>query len=132
MEILELANEVREWGEKFQAINSRHYHSSLAGLCLICSYKLRNRLVEYNYKPKLCLTSGHAFLKIDDKILDITATQFDRDRIVFAPVTEFQNWYYQSEYELDDLTELENLVEEWTDSQNPFKLHKVEGIVHVD
>jgi len=72
--ITQIAEEVRVWGELLEC--NGICFENLRGLCAICSVELFIRLQKEGYKPLFCFNTCHAFVVVDNKIVDVTASQF--------------------------------------------------------
>ena len=72
--IKQIAKEVRVWGELLE--RNGICFENLRGLCAICSVELFTRLQKEGYKPLFCFNTCHAFVVVDNKIVDVTASQF--------------------------------------------------------
>lgn len=84
---------VREWAEEYADANPDHCYDDLCGLCAIASTKLCYELRENGYDAIIGVSSlgwftYHAFVIVDDHIVDITATQFDLPSVVIKPIKE--------------------------------------------
>lgn len=75
--IKRIASNTRKWAEKYRTQEHQDFGSDLAGMCGIAAYELFKRLDKAGLKPKYCFGDGHAFVKCDGYIVDVTATQFD-------------------------------------------------------
>lgn len=97
-EIWLIAIEVRQWVEKKAGSNF-----SLCGWCAIASAELCYQLKQRGYKPKICFTYGHSFVRLGAYLIDITATQFrqaPKEHIVLLrykeikPYIEGKYWFW--------------------------------------
>lgn len=117
--ILETANEVRIWAEHY-AKNSG-FPPNLCGLCAIASAELHKRLKEKNIHTTLCISEKngyeecHVFLKTNNKILDITASQFAqktfgrvKEKIILIPKNKAKFWFWKPYIDFESHTDLIN------------------------
>lgn len=77
------AKRARRWAEK-------HYESygtfkDMCGMCGIAAVVVFKELEKEGFVPKLALAEGHAFTICEDKIVDVTATQFGKGKTVVRP-----------------------------------------------
>jgi len=84
--ILHIAKQVRKWCEAFVDTdgNQKKYNFdySLCGMCAAASFALHDALKKHGIKSKVINGTfdgdfEHCWIEIEDKIIDITATQFD-------------------------------------------------------
>ena len=72
-----------------------YFRPNWSGSCLICSWVLDRVYREFGIDSNLCIgrydNSDHAFVIVDNNVIDITATQFLRDEVVIEP---YQNSDY--------------------------------------
>jgi hypothetical protein len=94
--VREIAYRVRRWVETFrkeQMANSIvHYDYSLAGLCAIATARLYRELKQEGIHGQIWSNSYHCFLTVNNKVVDVTATQFGRERVVITP-TEYSDGF---------------------------------------
>jgi hypothetical protein len=78
--IKEIAIQARAWAESYQLKNSKHFPECLSSLCAIASSYLSHQLTQNNIENSIafCDTDrvAHFFVICQDKVIDITATQF--------------------------------------------------------
>lgn len=107
------ATEVRHWAER-RATGTKN-EKDLNGWCARASAELWRKLnaVHPELNPKICMAEGmlgaHVYIKIDDHIVDVTATQFPEFRyepIVIEHEKELQHWFYETSKTFDSPTEL--------------------------
>jgi hypothetical protein len=83
-EIRLIATRVRRWAEKYAEENN-HYND-LCGMCAIASGELWRELRREGGNPILCLKDdgpgAHVFVECSGYLVDITATQFEENRVV--------------------------------------------------
>jgi hypothetical protein len=79
-DIKEIAIQARAWAEDYQLKHPKHFPECLASLCAISSAYLSHQLTQNNIENSIafCNTDrvAHFFVICQDKIIDITATQF--------------------------------------------------------
>jgi hypothetical protein len=71
-----IAKKVRRWGEK----NAFHYGSDqedLSCMCAITAYEIVTALRAKGIDAKFCTNRYHAFAMVDNKVIDVTASQFN-------------------------------------------------------
>ncbi len=80
------ARRVRRWADKMATrltddvyINRR----DLKGMCGIASYRLAEELEKEGVPHKICYIYQHAFVIAEDHVVDVTATQFGKGKVVF-------------------------------------------------
>ena len=105
-------------------------NNNLGGLCGLSSYFLSQELLKYFKSTKYCYGffyrsrtnyCGHAWIEVDDYIVDITATQFEKvPTTVLILRKENANKYKKL---VDGKRGLDQL-RDWSDWQNPFKWKK--------
>lgn len=78
--IKEIAIQARSWAESYQLKHSKHFPECLSSLCAIASSYLSHQLTQNNIENSIafCDTDrvAHFFVICQDKVIDITATQF--------------------------------------------------------
>lgn len=83
--IVELAQCVRNWAE-----SKRHRHNfsaDLCGMCAIANAHLYRVLKDHGIRFWLVENDHHVFLLRQNRVLDVTATQFgDYGRVLFTPL----------------------------------------------
>lgn len=93
-----IALQVRLWAEKYAAEN--YFDSDLCGLCAIASSKLQKALRKENILSEIHVAvdaddfSCHVFVVIKNYIVDITATQFKKGKIVLRQRKEKMEWFW--------------------------------------
>ena len=127
--IKRIAKNVRKWAEELQNKN-KFWDNHLSGMCGIASYELFKRLRRAKFKPTMCFSRGHAFVKCNGFIVDVTATQFCKadvnksntigynncwKSIEIRPIAKtFPNpWFWQSILHTRSKKEIINEVKEW-------------------
>jgi len=94
-----IAKRVRAWTE---AKASKYgYAANLQGLCGIASRKLFRELKRAGYSPTIGYArnyfyGGHAFVVLNGRIVDVTATQFRcRQKVVVSKLGVSKRWYWK-------------------------------------
>lgn len=86
-EIFRIASRVRDWAEEIAA--QYELPASLCGLCAIAARKLFRELKKSGYSSELMIhhkdSLAHAFVVCQGFIIDVTATQFGKERIFITP-----------------------------------------------
>ena len=128
--IKETARIVRSQCESYAASTGHdEYGKDLSCMCGIASYALREAIKRIGIRIKLIYgfygnSSGHCWLNIEDKIIDITATQFGVSRKVF--VTSISNAKYDRLKEMKSMSEIK--IDGWGDhSPTRLKVYKILG-----
>lgn len=82
--ILAIATDVRNWADLYA--EEHRMSQNLCGMCAIASAELWRELVDAKFKPIIGVWTdqedihwmvSHVFIKLDDYVLDVTATQFN-------------------------------------------------------
>lgn len=102
-ELKKHATVARRWAMR----NRDKYYSydNLMGMCAIASGYLHKRLQAKGIESVLCYNDGHCFVRVDDYIVDVTATQFgDYKPVEIFPVHEATErnkycWKIEKEFE---------------------------------
>lgn len=80
-EIYRIAKNARKWSERYVRKNPDDFFLDLGCFCAIGSSYLSQKLKQANIKHELVIYNGiglsHCFIKTDDYLIDITATQFN-------------------------------------------------------
>jgi hypothetical protein len=81
------------------------FNADLCGMCCIASFRLYKRLLKegidahvyiaHNYNKMGMIMESHAFVMVDDYIVDVTATQFNKKPIVIKKMTKHENWFWR-------------------------------------
>ena len=79
------ATSVRRWAEKYAKLHD--HFDDLCGMCAIASGELWRRLRLIGGKPVFCYVDdgegdAHVFIECDGYLIDVTATQFEENRVV--------------------------------------------------
>ena len=77
--IKRIAREIRQWAELRRP---RRWDPNLGGMCAIAARELFRRLKIAGFKPVIVYTKDHAFIRIRNYIVDVTATQFNTQWIL--------------------------------------------------
>lgn len=106
-QILEIAERCRLWAERTAVravsigLGDDIDQRDLMGMCIIAARKLFRELKLCGFDPQLAVSYAHAFVLVpcDGRmhVLDITATQFDRERVVLIPLTRARASYWKLE-----------------------------------
>jgi hypothetical protein len=101
------------------------YLDDLCGLCAIASHKLVKALHRAGFKQATLIqgtyrSATHCWVRLEDRIYDITATQFGKNKLVY--VTKASNSLYKAKY-VGVLAEI-RLKNHW-DEQSPFHFMKL-------
>lgn len=96
---------VRDWAEDYSKEYPESCCDDLCGLCAIAAAKLCYELRSNGYDAVIAFSSVgymtyHAFVILDDHIIDITATQFQQQSVVIKPISEAENNYYWRVYKV--------------------------------
>jgi hypothetical protein len=97
--VLEIARAARKWTEEF-AIKNPHIGDpvDLSSYCAIAAGKLCSMLQEAGVDAKIANNDSHAFVLVDDYIVDITATQFGAPKkvmLVTAKMGTRFKWFWE-------------------------------------
>lgn len=88
-EVLEIAQRSRAWAER---IGRTCFGMQLMGMCAIASAHLFRELTAAGYKARICANDQHCWVEMPFAlVLDITATQFGKDRVLIAHRSELDN-----------------------------------------
>ena len=119
-EVINHAKQVRLSYEQYR--KNTKYPKNLMGLCAKASYALFDRLKHYNIPCLFCGNSGHAFVVVNDHIIDITATQFGiKDKVFVKPITEVTEPFWKLEYTFKTYPEIYDYFvnSSWPNNQRP-------------
>jgi hypothetical protein len=122
------ANLTRKWAEKNYDLF--YANDKLTGMCAICSYIMSECFDYLNIKYKFVMTNfgfgNHVFIKYQNVIVDVTATQFNGQElnlpeIVIEPIKKKQAfyWWFTNPKEFTK-NKFENCLEDWSSDQQPF------------
>lgn len=123
MTFLKLYNIARACRKRIEKYAKDFYFpDNLEELCAISSATLFEEFKKHGIKAKIISNSFHCFIRIDDKIVDITATQFGTHypKILIQKAEEFKkNIYYKEEYSFTSIKKLYNwqYKREWPNRQ---------------
>lgn len=117
---------VRKWAEKEYPKTS-----TLSQKCAICSWILLQRLKSFHVNAMFVINSFqfHCYVKVDDFIVDVTATQFNCEEKVFpkvmvVPQEEATFEYYdmpiwEDQFSSDDPEKIRSYLRKWPRDQQP-------------
>jgi hypothetical protein len=105
--------------------NNAWFDDDWACSCLVCSWVLNQILKLHGIKSELCIGnynySTHAFVIVEEYVVDITATQFSRPEVLVEPL-------HGSRYEIEYKGQTARLrMKEWPDEQRPQTYRKKLG-----
>lgn len=101
--VLDIANEARAWAEKKQRNYQFFYAQNLCGMCAKASGYLFEQLKEAGIPAKLALTSNHCFVLVDNHIVDITATQFGREKVMVKELKDEDGHFWREPMIFEDI-----------------------------
>lgn len=119
-----IARRVRRDVEE-QNTNIFGYYSDLCGLCAIASAALFKELKREKYNPILCYSNycglGHVYVKVGAYIIDITATQFGKGKVVIFMTKRGQklpwHWTIDATYKSVRALVRRQKIDDWPTSQ---------------
>lgn len=122
-----VALDVRAWAEKYQKTSPGRYWEGLGGLCAIASAKLKYDLESVGVPSTFVANNSHCFLIVEDHIVDITATQFQRgfSKITIVskenPIVKEQHFWKQI-HQGKTFEEIQVIMKKngWPEHQQPF------------
>lgn len=99
-------------------------------MCAKSSYRIFKELLKKGISARFCLSRNHAFVKVNNIIIDVTATQFERHeldshKVLIGKLSELPDirWAGESiwdEYKgTDTLNGVKELLEDWPAEQQP-------------
>ncbi len=120
--IVEIAHKTRRWAEAC----SRHSHFglSLVGFCAKGSARLYTNLVEAGFPAQIGLCDkvdeSHAFVMVQDHVVDITATQFGLKPVEIVPtsIKDAQS-FWRTDFIFDRLEDFLTQIHDWPPYQKP-------------
>lgn len=74
-------------------------------MCAKASGYLFEQLKAENIPAKLALTSNHCFVIVENYIVDITATQFSREKVMIKKIEEEDSYWWQQPKVFDSIEE---------------------------
>lgn len=98
--IYSAAARIRAWAENLPQNRRRRDQWSLDGFCAIAAAQLWRELHSLGITAGICVHtsrdgSSHVFLKVEDHVVDITATQFGLDPVVILHERlAAEHWFY--------------------------------------
>ena len=95
----------RRWTERIAF--EKQFNSNLSGLCAVAAGKVSRELRRVDIPCVICYNSNHVFNRVGDRLVDITATQFNLPEIY---VTDFpaNDWFYQVDRQFRNWRQLAN------------------------
>jgi hypothetical protein len=91
----ELAREVRRWAKKNRKRGTHTFPCNLAGMCGIASTRLCAVLQKNGFNAVICYSYYHAFVQVEDYIVDVTATQFGHaEKVLIKESKKAKGFYY--------------------------------------
>lgn len=131
--IREIAKQARRWGERI-AENYEELDSSteeLEYLCAICSAHLFCLLKKEGYDPVIVENDEHCFVLCDGKLVDVTASQFNKNPKVicreYIEDEEISYWQIENQYDSVERFMLFQNHSDWPDNQKASKFKKYLG-----
>jgi hypothetical protein len=105
-EIYALVVGVRKWCEENRTtITTKPFDKTLSGMCAIASSRLYEVLKQHGYTSVIAMAEHrngvetHCFVVYEDFILDVTSSQFCKDKITVRHTKEVLEWYWQVDLE---------------------------------
>ena len=95
MKLSQILKETRNWAEiEGHKIG---FPEDLMGMCAIVSKKLFNQLKKNGYKVKIVYNPRHCFVILNNRIIDLTATQFGKyyPKIHIIKLKKYQSAEYK-------------------------------------
>jgi len=117
-EIGSVAAAVREWAERMQA-ELGHWADDLGGMCAVASYELFLALRRRGFDAAFAHNRGHAFVIVDDHVIDITATQFDETEAVLIRRLKAAG-HWEVRHRSRSPRQIKQTLRKWPYGQNPF------------
>lgn len=116
-----IAEEVRHWAEELARKRGHSEDYDLNGFCAIASAELLKRLKKAGISAEIHLATSwggsHAYVIVEDYIVDVTATQFSEMRnktVVIQHEKELDHlWYYRSTHVFVEPRKLRKAQIEW-------------------
>lgn len=98
---------------------------TLRGFCAVGAAKLYSSLQEEGFNARLVMAENynhaHFFVKLNNCVLDITATQFGHEEVICIPAKSVQKreWYWQAKFHIESPLEMHQmqLHEDWPEAQ---------------
>ncbi len=123
--IKEIASLTRQELAPFIQENNNQFTDDWCCSCLVCSWVLNQILRMCGIKSELCIGSYsysiHAFVIVEEHVVDITATQFRRPEVLIEPL-------HGSRYVIDYKGQAARIrMKEWPDDQRPQTYRKKLG-----
>lgn len=117
-----IAAQARRWAELL-VVEHDEAPSALRGFCARAAVKLATLLKAAGFQPEIVMAQGayasHVFVIVDDKIVDVTATQFGAQAIVVIDRTAVHEWWWIPSKTWPDIEELREhqLLKGWPEHQ---------------
>lgn len=93
-----IAQQTRQWAERYAREQFFPFSPTLAGLCAIASVELFRRLAAAGFVPCLAVSHAgpgdHCFVVVAEHVADVTATQFGETEVVIEPLARAANLSY--------------------------------------
>jgi len=118
-EIGSVAAAVREWAERMQA-ELGHWADDLGGMCAVASYELFLALRRRGVDAAFAHNPGHAFVIVADRVVDITATQFDEEAVLIRRLDEASG-HWKVRHRSRSPRQIKQTLRNWPSGQNPFR-----------
>lgn len=104
-----IAEKVRFWAEDLWRETGA---GDLCGCCAIASAKLFNELKAAGLNPILHYADSHVHVRIEDKIIDVTATQFgDYPPVLITTIDKLRTHRFKYENPWDSTMQFETVVD---------------------
>lgn len=114
MKLLEyIAFQTRNWAEK----HGRSFPYNLCGMCAIASGELFLRLQRRGFSPVLVINKdfNHCFVECSGLKIDVTATQFNKGKVVIAKNINGSPWKIGRRY--NSLESFNDAIKSWPADQ---------------
>ena len=114
-----ILEETRAWAEVIAFENPDSYKIDLCGLCSITTKELHTRLKAEGLSSEIACNDRHCFLIYRNRIVDLTATQFDEPRIFISKLSGKEEGYWKIDGLFDNIEDVSNYQEElgWYEEQ---------------
>ncbi len=101
--VLKIASIVRKWAEK--KAKKEQGPSDLCGYCAIASHRLHSALQNAGIKnSKIVYAHNHAYVKVGNRVIDVTATQFGHKKgVALGHEGKREYWPIEDTYSKDVL-----------------------------
>lgn len=128
--IRRLACETRSWAEKENEERNKPFSNDLCGMCAIAAAELFKRLTEAGISARISANHDHCFVEALDAsgrgglIVDVTATQFGRDKIMIIHRAALgdrmdDSYFWNAHFKFRSIEELHNWLADtgWPEEQ---------------